>query len=105
MSVELNDEKVEKRSSARYDVNGTVSVVAYLFEGRAYNLHTPQEAELINISKGGVRLRMKTNSLSIDDTVQIILQIGDKQRILCANVLNLNNTEENSEYGCKFVLI
>ena len=103
MSVDINGEINEQRSSVRYDVNGTVSVIAYLFEGKAYNLHTPQDAGLINISKGGVRLRMKPNSLSVDDIVHITLQIGDKQRILNAHVVNLNNTEENSEYGCMLV--
>ena len=104
MSVDVNGVINEQRSSARYDVNGTVSVIAYLFEGKAYKLHTPQEAWLINISKGGMRIRMKPNSLIIDDMVHISLQIGNKQRILNAHVVNLNNTEENSEYGCMLVV-
>jgi len=101
MSVEQNGEIIEQRSSARYEVNSTVDVTAYIYEGKAFSLHTPQEAGLINISKGGVRLRMKPNSLSVDDMIQISLQIGKKQRILSAHVVNLSNNEENSEYGCK----
>ena len=104
MSVEVKEEKNERRKSVRYDVTGIIEVTAYLYEGKVFYLHTPQKAELINISKGGVRLRMKPNSLSIDDMIQICLQIGAKQRILSANVVNLNNNEESTEYGCELML-
>ena len=104
MSVELSGEIIEQRSCARYDVTGTVDVTAYLYEGKVFYLHTPQKAGLINISKGGVRLRMKPNSLSIDDIIQINLQIGDKQRTLNSHVVNLINNEEDSEYGCKLII-
>ena len=99
MSVQFE----EKRSSTRYDANSKVVVLAYLDEGKAFKLHTPQDAVLINISTGGVRLGMKPNSLTIDDTVQISLPIGKKQRLLNAQVVNLYNTDESSEYGCQLV--
>ena len=93
----------EQRSHVRYAMSGTVSVIAYLFEGKAFALHTPQDAGLVNISKGGMRLRMKPNSLSLDDLVHISLDIGDKRRVLSAHVVNLFNADDNSEYGCELL--
>ena len=100
----FNGEKKELRSSVRHTVNGRVKITAYLFEGKAYKLHTPQEALLVNISKGGVRLRMKANSLTIDDLVHINIQTGETQKILPALVVNMFSPDENAEYGCKLVL-
>ena len=100
----FNGEKKELRSSVRHTVNGRVTITAYLFEGKAYRLHTPQEAVLVNISTGGVRLRMKANSLTMNDLVHISIQTGDTQKILPALVVNMFSTNENAEYGCKLVL-
>ena len=99
----LRGEVREQRSSVRYEINGNATVVAYLYEGRAYALHTPQEAVLVNISKGGVRLKMKKNSLSIDDLVHVNIQIGDKPKILTAHVVNLCDIDDSSEYGCELL--
>jgi len=93
----------EQRSHVRYAMSGTVSVVDYLHEGKAFALHTPQDAGLVNISKGGMRLRMKPNSLSLDDMVHICLDIGEKTRVLCAHVVNLFNADDNAEYGCELL--
>ena len=93
----------EQRSHIRYAMSGTVSVSAYLYEGKAFALHTPQDAGLVNISKGGMRLRMKPNSLSLDDMVHICLDIGEKKRVLSAHVVNLFNTDDNAEYGCELL--
>ena len=100
----FNGEKKEMRSNVRHTVNGHVKITAYLFEGKAYRLHTPQDAVLVNISKGGVRLRMKANSLSLEDLVHINIQTGDTQKILSALVVNMFSDDETAEYGCKLVL-
>ena len=91
---------VEKRGEARYEINGTVSVTEYLDEGKAYRLHSPQDAELVNISRGGIRIRMKTNSLSIDDMVHIVMDIGNRKKQLNARVVNIVDAGEHSDYGC-----
>ena len=95
----------EQRSDSRYEMNGTVNVLAYLYEGKAFKLLTPLEAGLVNISKGGMRLRMKLNSLSIDDVIHVSLNIGDNRRVLSAHVVNLNNTDDYAEYGCELLAL
>ena len=99
----MSDEFVEKRSSVRYEVNSTVDVVAYISEEKSYALLSPIEAILVNISKGGVRLKMRPNSMSMEDTVQISLKIGDKQRLLNAQVVNIKDGDGSTEYGCKLI--
>ena len=95
----------EQRSDSRYEMNVTVSVIAYLFEAKAYRLLSPLKAVLVNISKGGIRLRMKPNSLSIDDMIHVSLDIGDKRRILSAHVVNLNNADDYAEYGFELLAL
>ena len=93
----------EQRSDFRYEMSGTVNVLAYLYEGKAFKLLTPIAAGLVNISKGGMRLRMKPNSLSIDDMIHVSLDIGDKRRILNAHIVNLDNADDYAEYGCELL--
>ena len=95
---------VERRSHIRYDVSGNATIFSYLDEGRAYALHTPQIASLINISQGGVRLSMKYNSMIVDDFVQISILFGNKERLLTAHVVNLADFDGYSEYGCELVV-
>ena len=96
-------EKKEQRNSERYEVNGGVTIIAYLDEGKVFKLHAPLDAVIVNISKSGVRLKMKPGSLSVGDTVSICVQVGDAPKILTANVVNLRNNDESTEYGCKLV--
>jgi len=96
-------ERKEQRNNVRYVVNGQVEVTGYIHDNKVFPLHTPQEAILVNLSKGGVRLRMKLNSLSLDDMVQIKIQVGDKPKVLSAHVVNTLDTEDSSEYGCKLI--
>jgi len=96
-------EKKELRSSVRHTINGRVKITAYLFEAKAYRLHTPQDAIMLNISKGGVRLRMKANSLLMDDSVYVNIPTGDTWKILSALVVNLLSDGDSAEYGCRLV--
>ena len=104
--LKLSDgEEREQRKSVRYPVSGRVIIDSYLDEGKTYKLHTAQEARLVNISTGGLRLKMKPNSLTVDDLVQIAIQTHAEPRILTAHVVNLLNADESSEYGCKLVQV
>ena len=96
-------EKKEQRSATRYAVNGTVSIIAYLDEGKVFKLHSPLSAVLVNISQGGLRLRMKPNSLSIGDTISLYIMAGEAPKVLTAMVVNLKDNDDNSEYGCKLL--
>ena len=105
-SIELKlfrGERKEQRSNVRYAVNSQVEVTGYIYEGKVFDLHTPQDAILVNLSKSGVRLRMKPNSLTMDDMIQIRISSSDKPKVLSAQVVNLLNTDEYSEYGCKLI--
>ena len=95
--------KKEQRSTVRYAVNGSVALIAYLDEGKVFKLHSPLDAVLMNISQGGVRLKMKPNSLSLGDTVSLYIKAGKAPKVLNATVVNLKNNDDNSEYGCKLV--
>ena len=96
-------EQKEQRSNERYVINGSAGIAVYVCDGKTFNLHTPQDAQIVNISKGGVRLKMKPKSLSLDDVVQINVKTGAVPKVLTAHVVNLQDNEKYSEYGCKLV--
>ena len=95
--------KKEQRSTVRYAVNGSVAIIAYIDEGRVFKLHSPMEAVLVNISQGGVRLRMKPNSLLVGDTITMYIKVGEAPKLLTATVVNTKDNEGSAEYGCRLV--
>ena len=96
-------EKKELRSNTRYKVNGIVNIIAYISDKKVFKLHSPMEAVLMNISKGGLRLKMKPNSLMMDDIFSTYVKIGESPKVLTAQVVNIKNCEGFSEYGCKLI--
>ena len=94
----------ERRSDTRYKLVGDVAITAYLWEGKVFTLRSPLKASLINISKNGIRISMKYNSMLEDDVVHIRLMTKDTHQVLTAHVVNMkNNDRDSSDYGCRLV--
>ena len=97
-------EKKEQRDDIRYKVLGFIDVFAYIDGGKSFELHTSQEANLINISRSGIRFKMKRNSLMVGDTVQIRFKVKEIEKVLTVNVVNQTDVDDKiSEYGCKLL--
>ena len=100
-----NGQKKENRGAVRYNVNYPVLIEYYICDGRAYPLHTPLKAELINISKSGVRFSAPTNALSDGDRFQMRMKINDNEKLFIADVINHSDDDfESSKYGCRFLV-
>ena len=96
--------KRELRSDTRYEIRGKIDVFAYLDGGKVFELYTPQEAALVNISRGGIRFKMKSNSLMKGDTVRIRFRLEQNEKVLTAHVVNnVDSTAGTAEYGCELV--
>jgi len=94
----------ENRREPRYSTNILTRIEALIFDGIIYKLHTALAVQLINISKGGMRLRSKYNALAIGNRFPIIVKIGDSETMLTAEVTNITDSETDySEFGCHFV--
>lgn len=93
--------KKENRRNTRYPLSSKATISEYIYEGKAYRLHTPITVDLMNISVNGVRIRARFNTLSANDLFNMQLKMGGRDKVLTAKVVNLKNDErDNSEYGC-----
>ena len=94
----------EKRGDTRHKISGEAEVTAYLWGGNVFKLHSPLKANLLNISKNGIRISMGFNSMSVGDVIHIRMQIQGMKRNLTALVVNnVDNDRESSDYGCRLV--
>jgi hypothetical protein len=94
----------ENRKDTRYKVNMPAVIRNLIYHDRAYTLHTPLHIQLINISKSGMRLSAAPNTLSLDDCLEIEIEIGGKQEQLLARVVNVfEQAGKDTQYGCLFL--
>ena len=103
--INLYDEKeTENRGESRYKVNLLGTVESLVYDGKIYPLHTMLTVQVINISKNGMRILAKDNTLNVDDRFQINIKIGENDKLLTGKVVNCRNTPpDSSEYGCRLV--
>ena len=95
--------EVENRSEPRYSVNMLTNIEGLIFDDTVYKMHTPLAVQLINISKGGMRLRSVYNALAIGNRFHINVKIGGSDAMLTAEVANITDNETDySEFGCYF---
>jgi len=95
----------ENRGSTRYAVNYKAMIENLICDGKAYPLHTPLEASLINISQSGARFRIPRNSFAGGDRFQMRMIIKENAKLLIADVVNYVDKEDGfSEYGCRFLI-
>jgi len=96
--------EAENRRDPRYSTNILARIEALIFNNTVYKLHTAMAVQLINISKGGLRLRSKYNALAIGNRFPINVKIGDTDTMLTAEVTNITDSKTDySEFGCHFV--
>jgi len=97
-------QETENRREPRYSTNILTRIEALIFDSAVYKLHTALAVQMINISKGGLRLRSKYNALAIGNRFPINVKIGDSETMLTAEVTNITDSETDySEFGCHFV--
>jgi len=95
----------ENRGSTRYTVNYQAMIENLICEGKAYPLHTPLEATLMNISQSGARFRTPRYSFTDGDRFQMRMIIKDTAKLLIADIVNhVDKGEDSSEYGCRFLI-
>lgn len=94
----------ESRRDSRYKLAGSAAIDTYICDGKQYPMHTPVNANLINISRNGIRFGTKFNALSEGDRFKLHLCIAGSSKYLTAEVINaVDRGKESSEYGCHLV--
>ena len=95
----------ESRGAVRYMLSCPALIENLVYENHAYQLHTPLEIKLINISQSGVRFRAPVYALLDCDRFQMRLKISDNDKLLIADVKNhFDDDFGASEYGCYFLI-
>ena len=93
----------ESRKAARYTLNSPAFIETYVCDDTAHKLFSSIEINLVNISKSGVRFRAPFYTLLVDDIFQMLMKIGDNDKLLTAQVINYIDKDGVSEYGCLFL--
>jgi len=95
----------EARLTNRFKVNFPARIISLIRQDEIYELHTPVEARVVNISRSGVRISTHGNALRSNDRIQLKIQVDDSEKKLTAIVTNKIDTDENvAEYGCGLVV-
>ena len=98
------ESRKENRRETRYNVNLPALIGSLVYDDKLHPMHTPLKAQLINISKSGVRFRSVHNALIVGNCLQMHMKIGDDAKALTAEVIFcLDSPPEYSEYGCRLV--
>jgi hypothetical protein len=94
----------ENRNASRYRVNFSAQLVSLIRQNEAYELHTPIDVCVVNISKTGIRLSAPANALRKGDKVKLQVNLDSTVKHMTAIVTNyLDTSEYMSEYGCRLV--
>jgi hypothetical protein len=103
--IKLFEEQVEEnRREIRYRTDLPGSIECLIYGGKVHPLHTVLEVRVVNISKSGIRILAKENTLSAGVGFHIQLKIGENNKTLAGTVVNLRNTPQSlSEYGCRLM--
>jgi len=98
-------ETVEARKfEQRFKTDMPARIVALYNDGKLHSLHTPAIGRILNISKGGLRLRAVYNALNIGDKFQAHIENGEFNTKIMAEVVGRSDTEGGlfSEFSCRF---
>ena len=99
------DTAENRKDSQRYKTDIPAFIEALIVEGKAYFLRNKVEGRVLNISKGGLRLRTKYNAFNIGDRYQIHLKSNELDISMLAIVKGRSDTPEgNSEFNCQFII-
>ena len=105
MVIRLYKEKRrENRRETRYKVNLRTHISCLIYDEKLHSLHTPLKAQLLNISKSGMRFRAVYNALTVGNKFQMHMRIGNDDKVLTAEVVFcLDSPPEYSEFGCRLI--
>jgi hypothetical protein len=103
--IRLYEEHVEEnRREVRYKTDLAGVIESLVYEGKSYPLHTSINVRIINISKSGMRIHARGNTLTADDILNVMVKIGENDKLLTGTVVNFKDySPEHSEYGCYLV--
>jgi hypothetical protein len=103
--IKLYEEHMEEnRREIRYKTDLPGSIESLIYNGKSYPLHTMLDVRITDISKGGMRILARDNTLIVDDRFHIHVKIGENDKLLTGKVVNSRDTPpETSEYGCRLV--
>ncbi len=97
-----NRQEKEVREHPRYPVKTPAVIERMVYAGQSYALHTPASVLVLNISKGGVKVRAPHNAMAVGNKFEMRLRIGEQDQMLLAEVMNANNIETtHTDYGCR----
>jgi hypothetical protein len=103
--IRLFEEKeAENREEVRFKTNLSSNIESLVYDDKRHPLHTPVEVKIVNISKNGIRISAKDNTLINDARFQIKIKIGENDKLLTGRVMNVKNVPpDECEYGCRLV--
>ena len=94
----------EKRGATRYTITATAQIDALVIDGIPHTLHTQVNVDLINISTSGVRFRAPYYSFETGDIFMMHLIISNNKKRITTKIVNyVDNKQESSDYGCRFL--
>jgi len=93
-----------KRRETRYNADLPALVEGLVYDGKLFPLKMQMGAQVINISKSGLRFRTSPNALTIGNRFQLRMIVGTDEKTLTADVVNcLDVPPTASEFGCRLV--
>ena len=95
-----------RKDTYRYKSDMPAKVITMIFNGKEYILHTPAEGRILNISKGGMRLRTIYNALNPGDCFKSHIEGGGVDMKISAEVVGRSDLQDDkfSEFSCKFIV-
>jgi len=94
----------EDRATARHKVNLPITIEELMNDGNTSSSHEKIAANVINISRTGVRFSIPHKSLLVGDKVSFRMRVAENDRLYAAVVVNSISKDSNiSEYGCRLV--
>jgi hypothetical protein len=92
----------DTREHTRYPVKTTAVIESMVYAGKSYALHTPAEVLILNISKGGAKVRAPRGAMAVGNKFEIRLKIGERYELLLAEVMNaMDANGAGTDYGCR----
>lgn len=103
--IKLFEEHMEEnRQEIRYKTDLPGNIEGLVYDGKSFPLHTKLEVRILNISKSGMRILAKENTLNADDRFQIKVKIGENDKLLTCKTVNSRSTTGGFiEHGCRLV--
>ncbi len=94
--------KKEDRKRPRYRLSASGLVTEIYFEKHGIRLHKPMFFKTINMSSGGVLLRMDSGSFERGNRFKGVIPVeGRKLEFICEIVRTQNDNRLTEEYGCR----